>query len=42
MPRVYKKQNGRSPVNYIVIQNANLLHSSGEDTVPSLGHRLHR
>ena len=42
MLRVYKKQNSRSPADCIIIPNANLLHFSGEDTVPSLGHRLHR
>jgi len=42
MPRVYKKQNGKSPVDGTNIQNANLLHFSGEDSEPSLGRRLHQ
>jgi hypothetical protein len=42
MPRTYKKQNSRRPVDCTIIENASLLHFSGEDTVPSLGHRLHR
>ena len=42
MLRVYRKQNGRSPVDCTIIQNANLLHFIGEDTAPSLGHRLHQ
>ncbi len=42
MLRVYRKQNGRSPVDCTIIHNANLLHFSGEDTGPRLGYRLHR
>jgi hypothetical protein len=42
MPRVYKKQNGRSPVDYTIIHHTNLLHFIGEDTGPSLEYRLHQ
>ncbi len=42
MLRAYRKQNGRSSVDCTIIHNANLLHFSGEDTGPRLGHRLHR